>query len=74
MLYKASRGLIRNLLLILLFVTFFVRMRGCHVVQVVCEVMSVHWDRLDVKVAVRYPKSYGPWEGHNAKVRRQELG
>lgn len=28
--------------------------------QVVCEVMSIHWDRLDVKVAVRYPKSYGP--------------
>lgn len=31
--------------------------------QVVCEVMSVHWDRLDVKVAVRYPKSYGPRGG-----------
>lgn len=31
--------------------------------QVVCEVMSVHWDRLDVKVAVRYPKSYGPRAG-----------
>lgn len=28
-----------------------------------CEVMSVHWDRLDVKVAVRYPKSYGPRGG-----------
>lgn len=28
--------------------------------QVVCEVISIHWDRLDVKVAVRYPKSYGP--------------
>lgn len=25
--------------------------------------MSVHWDRLDVKVAVRYPKSYGPRDG-----------
>lgn len=25
--------------------------------------MSVHWDRLDVKVAVRYPKSYGPRGG-----------
>lgn len=22
--------------------------------------ISVHWDRLDVKVAVRYPKNYGP--------------
>lgn len=31
--------------------------------QVVCEVRSVHWDRLDVKVAVRYPKSYGPSAG-----------
>ncbi|CAM9211625.1 unnamed protein product, partial [Ectocarpus sp. 12 AP-2014] len=28
--------------------------------KVVCMVRSVHWDRLDVKVAVRYPKSYGP--------------
>lgn len=25
--------------------------------------MSIHWDRLDVKVAVRYPKSYGPRGG-----------
>ncbi len=33
----------------------------CHAIscQVVCEVMAVHWDRLDVKVAVKYPKSYG---------------
>lgn len=31
--------------------------------QVLCEVVSVHWDRLDVKVAVRYPKSYGPYAG-----------
>ena len=25
--------------------------------------MSIHWDRLDVKVAVRYPKTYGPRGG-----------
>lgn len=25
--------------------------------------MSIHSDRLDVKVAVRYPKSYGPRGG-----------
>lgn len=25
--------------------------------------MSIHEDRLDVKLAVRYPRSYGPWAG-----------
>lgn len=37
--------------------------------QVVCEVISVHWDRVDVKVAVRYPKSYGPRDGKRPKAR-----
>lgn len=62
----------RFLMLILLFSAFCAGHRdvmSCHVTsyfQVVCEVMSIHWDRLDVKVAVRYPKSYGPqvhWAG-----------
>jgi len=32
--------------------------------------MSVHWDRLDVKVAVKYPKSYGRHgaKGHDAAL------
>ena len=34
---------------------------SCRVLlQVVCRVVSVHLDRLEVKVAVRYPKTYGP--------------
>ncbi|CAM9504306.1 unnamed protein product, partial [Ectocarpus fasciculatus] len=37
--------------------------------KVVCEVRSVHWDRLDVKVAVRYPKSYGPSSGRSRNRR-----
>lgn len=36
--------------------------------QVVCEVMAVHWDRLDVKVAVKYPKSYGPRNGREERL------
>lgn len=43
----------------------------CDVMQVVCEVMSVHWDRLDVKIAVRYPKSYGPWARGAKKLSTQ---
>eukprot|EP00903_Cladosiphon_okamuranus_P010099 g9564.t2 len=39
--------------------------------KVVCEVTSIHWDRLDVKVAVRYPKSYGP---HGGKGRDDGIG
>ena len=30
--------------------------------------MAVHWDRLDVKVAVKYPKSYGPKSGREERL------
>lgn len=37
-------------------ISMFVRLVN---IQVACEVIGIHEDRLDVKVAVRYPKSYG---------------
>lgn len=39
--------------------------------QVACEVIGIHEDRLDVKVAVRYPKSYGR---RSSKGQGQEEG
>lgn len=30
----------------------------------------MHWDRLDVKVAVKYPKSYGPRSGKEEREKR----
>lgn len=63
LLYMASSDLIDALYVFFVTRPVFVRR------QVVCEVISVHWDRVDVKVAVRYPKSYGPRDGTRPKSR-----